>query len=324
MLPQVNIWLDVIGWVAIVGMSAVFLGAYLPTNIISGRFKQKFVDKNWWYLKAMHEPLSKEYVNVVYMRTWHWINLISFLAFFITGFYIRYPYFEAGRLLMRNIHLTAAYINIVNFVYRLYWTMTGPDRKNFKFDRSDIHTMIENTKYYLYLSKSYPHEKKFHPAQRGVYIVMALLFAVMIFTGACLLWPTVLLGPVSGLLGGVAAGAAWMRVVHATVFRLLLLIVIAHAFLGIMETWPTLKFFWFGIQSPELIEATEYIESHAHGHDDHGGGHGDGEHEKEHPEEPILIPTNSEDELPETVLAEESTGAEAEMENADGKHEEEN
>lgn len=263
MLPEVNIWMDVIGWVVIIGAIAFFLGVHFPANVIAGRVKERFVDKHWWYLEALHEPLPDEYVNIVLQRTWHWINLISFITFFVTGFLIRYPFF-IGREMMRNFHLIAAYINIVNFSIRLLWTILSKDRKNFTFDRSDIKTLIENGKYYLFLSKSYPHEKKFHPIQRATYIMMALLFSIMIYTGASILWPGVFINFISASFGGEAAAVAWIRITHSAVARIFFLVMFAHAYLGIMETWPTLKYFWFGIKPPDSV-----YKFNEHGHGDH-------------------------------------------------------
>lgn len=278
MFAEINIWLDVIGWVSVLGIGLVFLGVHIPALIISGRLKERFIRKHWWYLEAMHEPLPEEYANIALQRTWHWINLLTFITFFVTGTYIRYPFFDGGRELMRNIHLFAAYIAVINFAVRISWTLTGKDRKNFKFDRSDIKVLIANLKYYLFLAGSYPHEKKFHPVQRATYVVMALLFPIMIYSGAAMVWPGIFAMPFAGLTGGLASATTWMRLTHAAVFRIYVLIFIAHGYLGIMETWPTLKFFWFGIKPDQVIKL--------HHHGDH---HEEAHHDKHSPaHEPIL------------------------------------
>lgn len=274
MLAEINIWLDVVFFLGLTGVSLGLLFVYVPANIIGGRLQDRFLRNKWWYLEAMHAPLPEEYDNIILQRTWHWVNLISFLVFFVSGTYIRYPFYEGGREFMRNLHLFFAYVNIINYLVRITWTIAGPDRKNFTFDKSDIKTLIENLKYYLFFAKSYPHEKKFHPSQRFTYIMMAALFPVMIYTGAALVWP-VLAAPFSALAGGEAAGVAIMRLIHAVVFRAFLIIVLAHGFLGICETFPTLKYFWFGIHIPQNL-------SHGHGHDDHDDDHGHDDHAESH------------------------------------------
>lgn len=281
MLADLNIWFDVVFWLGLIGILLGLLGVYVPANIIGGRLQDRFLRNKWWYLEAMHAPLPEEYANVVLQRTWHWVNLVSFLAFFVSGFYIRYPFYDGGREFMRNLHLFFAYINIVNYLVRVGWTITGQDRNNFTFDKSDIKTFIENLKYYTFFAGSYPHEKKFHPMQRMTYIMMALLFPIMIYSGAALIWPGLFASWMGGLFGGEAGAVAAMRLLHGGVFRLYLIIVIAHGVLGIGETFPTLKFLWFGIHIPQELKHGHGHGDDDHGHSDHGeDNHGHGKHEE--------------------------------------------
>jgi Ni/Fe-hydrogenase b-type cytochrome subunit len=259
MLPLVNIWLDVAGWVILALLVAALFGAHLSGNIIMGRVSERFIRKKWWYLDALHEPLPKEYVNIILQRTWHWVNLMCFIGFFATGIYIRYPFiYEGARPLISRMHILLAYINIINFSIRIIWTLSTKDRKNFTFDRSDIDTLIKNVKYYIFLRKDYPHTKKFHPVQRATYVSMVVLFIPQILTGLVLLWPQIFGIFLSPIFGGLASAVAWSRIVHTFIFRVFLYIVIAHAYLAILETWPTLKYLWFGIVPQQTIHIGEH------------------------------------------------------------------
>jgi Ni,Fe-hydrogenase I cytochrome b subunit len=249
----VNIWVDVIGHIVILGMLGVLV-VWFSGTVITGRFTEKFIRKHWAFLDHLHEPLGHEFP--IPIRIWHWTNLISFIVFFASGLYIRYPYFYGGMDVMKKLHYFFMYVAAIAFVLRLSWTLSTDDRKNFKFYKDEISLLWEVPMYYLFIRPGYPHIHKFHPMQRGTYWTMALLFPIQAYTGFSLMWPQQLLGFISGPFGGVAAAAAWMRLTHSVIMRIYLVLVLLHAYLAIVEAWPKLKCMWFWIE-PEIPHLDE-------------------------------------------------------------------
>ena len=247
MLAQANLWSDIIGVILI--LVAAFIPVYFfGMNLVTGRLKERFIDKHWHLLEVLHEPWEEEHPMPI--RIWHWINLCGFVIFFASGFYIRYPYFSGGREIMRYLHYVAMYAVVGAFTYRMIFMFTSGDWKNFTYNRKDLPVVIQVTLYYVGLRSEYPHIKKYHPIQRGSYIAIYALLPIQALTGFALIWPTVLLAPFAGLFGGVAHVAAWTRLAHSIIMRIFLVLVATHGPLAIYEGYPAFKHFWFGIETP--------------------------------------------------------------------------
>lgn len=253
MYAIVNIWVDVISFIIFVGMAA-FLLIWFIGLVLSSRFTERFIRKHWSFMDHLEEPLGHEFP--IPLRIWHWINLISFTVLITSGLYIRYPFFEGATDIMKKLHYAFMYIVVINFLWRVTYTILTEDRKNFKFSRQDIPLLWQVPLYYMFIKPDYPHLAKFHPIQRGTYWIMGLLLPIQAFTGFSLMWPQALLGWISGPFGGVAAAAAWMRLIHSVIFRIYFYLVMIHAYLAITETWPKLKVFWFWLE-PEIPHLKE-------------------------------------------------------------------
>lgn len=247
MYAIINVWVDVIGHIIYLGLLGIIVIWFIGF-VLSSRFTERYIRKHWEFMDHLEEPLGHEFP--VPTRIWHWINLISFIALIASGLYIRYPYFEGGMDFMKKVHYVFMYIVAINFVWRFTWTILTEDRKNFKFYRDELSLLWQVPLYYMFIRPSYPHMRKFHPMQRGTYWIFALLFPIQAYTGFSLMWPETLLGWISGPFGGVAAAAAWMRLIHSIIFRIYFILMTMHAYLVIMEGWPKLKIFWFGIETP--------------------------------------------------------------------------
>lgn len=247
MLAQANLWSDSLGIVLIV-VTAIIPIYFFGMNLLTGRLKERFIKYHWHLLEVIHIPWEEEHPMPI--RIWHWINFVGFFVFFVSGFYIRYPFFSGGREIMRYLHYVAMYAVVGAFIYRMWFMFTTNDYENFKYSRKDLPVLLQVVMYYVGLRGGYDHVSKYHVIQRGSYIVIYALLPIQAFTGFALVWPEALLGWASGPLGGVAAAAAWARLAHSMIMRVYLLLAITHGSLSFYEGFPSVKYFWFGMKDP--------------------------------------------------------------------------
>ncbi len=272
MLASVNVWLDIISALVAVGIVLGFVVPHIIGSIVTGRVREHFIEKKWGPVEhRAHDPETYGYGHPyaddfpVTARAWHWINIISFFFLAVSGIYIRYPYFDGGREIMRYIHYLFMYIVTINLLFRVY--LLKNDWRNYLiFDMYDLKIAPSILKYYAFIGPPYEHKKKYNPIQRQTYPMLWALIGLQALTGFIIFWPGMVPGFISGIIGGTASLAAWMRVVHSANMRIMLFVVTIHSYLGIMEDYPVLKFFWFG-KEPDW-------ESLKHdGHGDHGDTH---------------------------------------------------
>ncbi len=258
MLETLNIWVDVIGFVVAAGVFFGFLVPHFIGSIITGRVKRHFVDDYWDPLAhRMHDPHTYHYKQPLGpdfkppVRVWHWINIVSFIILLVSGLYIRYPWFEGGREIMRMAHYFFMYIITINLIFRLIYLYIEGDWGDYlKFDLDDIKQAPSIMMYYMFVGPPYEHKKKFNVLQRPTYPAIWALLGLQAISGF-IIWNPAIGGPLVSLAGGPADLAAWMRLLHNVNMRLLVLIGTMHSYLAIMEDYPVLNVFWFW-KEPDL------------------------------------------------------------------------
>ncbi len=273
MLEAANVWVDVVGFVVAAGVFFGFLVPHFIGSILTGRVKKHFVDNYWDPLAhRMHDPHNYHYRQPLGpdfkkpVRVWHWINIVSFIILLVSGLYIRYPWFEGGREIMRNLHYVFMYIITVNLIFRMIYLYIAKDWGDYlKFDLDDIKQAPSILKYYMFIGPPYEHTKKFNAVQRPTYPMIWIMLALQAVTGF-IIWNPALGGPLAGLAGGPADLAAWMRLLHQVNMRIMVLIATIHSYLGIMEDYPVLALFWFW-KEPDMSKYDH------EGEDDHGAEH---------------------------------------------------
>ncbi|MFH1736853.1 MAG: cytochrome b/b6 domain-containing protein [Actinomycetota bacterium] len=259
MLAEVNVWADIIA-TALVAIGLIFGIFQVVGNIVTGRFKRKFVEKQWPHHDAVVPPLPK---------IMHGVHLTSMIALWISGLYIRFPFFTNGRDMMKYIHFVAMYAVIIIFVMRLWYAFTR-DGKEFTITWADVKNFPRVLMYYLFLAKSYPHRMKYNPLQKMTYgYLFPVFLTIMAFTGFGLMWPKPVLGWVAPYAGGVAATAAWARIIHFLSAMILLMFTMIHLTLSFIEDYPALMIF-FGLAHQEVHEESEPQDA-PKPHDDHKG-----------------------------------------------------
>lgn len=276
MLETLNIWVDVVGFVVAAGMLFGFVIPHFIGSIVTGRVKKHFVDDYWDPLAhRMHDPHNYHYKQPIGpdfappVRVWHWINIVSFIILLVSGLYIRYPWFEGGREIMRMAHYFFMYVITINLIFRMVYLYIAGDWADYlKFDLDDIKQAPSIMKYYLFIGPPYEHRKKFNPLQRPTYPAIWALLGLQALTGF-IIWNPAIGGPLTSLAGGPADLAAWMRLLHNVNMRILVLIGTIHSYLGIMEDYPVLNVFWFW-KDPDMAKYEH--DEHHHEEEAHGSG----------------------------------------------------
>ena len=137
----------------------------------------------------------RAYVWELPVRIFHWLNMLAIFVLMATGIYIGKPFASAGipeeayysNLMgwMRYIHFFAAFLFVINLMFRLYWVVIGN-----KFATSNPlrwmlwKEVVETVKYYLFLKNKKPHYVGHNPlAQLSYWIFIGLGSWIVMLTG---------------------------------------------------------------------------------------------------------------------------------------------
>ncbi len=240
MLAEVNVWADIIA-TALVGIALFFWVFQIVGNIVTGRFKRKFGQGQWPHHDAIVPPAPK---------IMHGIHVLSMITLWVSGFYIRFPFFSGGRNMMKYAHFVAMYAVIIIFVMRLWYAFTR-DGREFVITLADVKNFPRVLMYYMFLGKSYPHRMKYNPLQKMTYgYLFPVFLTIMAITGFGLMWPQTVYGWAAAFTGGAASAAAWGRVIHFLCAAILLMFTMIHLCLSFIEDYPALMIF-FGLAHQE-------------------------------------------------------------------------
>jgi Ni/Fe-hydrogenase 1 B-type cytochrome subunit len=240
-LTDLNIWLDVafptLEVVVLIGFILHFVA-----SIFVGRFRKMWLEGHWTF---HDKPEAARPIM-------HVINLSSFVLLIFTGMYIRFPWFDGGRDIMRIIHYVAMTVVILNYLTRIWYAFFSKrrDYKEFAIGLPDIKSAIGVVSYYLYLKPDKPHIAKYNVLQKTLYVTLAVMIPVQAYTGLSLLQQQFVFGYSprylltfwwASLFGGLAMAGAWMRLVHYTFNWLFIVMVTIHAYMALSQDAPS---FW--------------------------------------------------------------------------------
>lgn len=132
---------------------------------------------------------KRVYVWEIPVRLFHWLLVLSMIAFTVTGLYIGNPYIQAYSSeqyimgTMRFIHFVTAYVFLMIIIIRIYWSLVGNKYAHvtgwFPFTSSKFSEMGRELKYYMLISKKSGSEGLGHTALGG--LVMFFIFLVFFF-----------------------------------------------------------------------------------------------------------------------------------------------
>ncbi|NLU47181.1 MAG: Ni/Fe-hydrogenase, b-type cytochrome subunit [Syntrophomonadaceae bacterium] len=183
----------------------------------------------------------------VWIRIFHWINMVAIMLLIFTGFYIHAP--QSFRLFgnmdgARMVHFAMAYVLCFGVVLRVYYAIAAKDAKNIVFNpKTDIPNLPSMMKYYLFMSDSHPYYGKYNPGQKAMYTGWLVMAIIQIITGFILYKPQVAFW---ANLGDYLGGDIAIRMVHLIVTWLFVLTILAHVYLDISEGIPVLKSMFTG------------------------------------------------------------------------------
>jgi Ni/Fe-hydrogenase 1 B-type cytochrome subunit len=146
----------------------------------------------------VYKPIKNEvraYVWELPIRIFHWLNMLAIFVLMGTGIYIGQPmtaaiipeeaYYSNLMGWMRYIHFFAAFIFVINLMFRLYWVAMGN-----KFATSNPlrlifwKELVETVKFYLFLKNKKPHYVGHNPlAQLSYWIFIGLGSWIVMLTG---------------------------------------------------------------------------------------------------------------------------------------------
>ncbi|MGE5379962.1 MAG: Ni/Fe-hydrogenase, b-type cytochrome subunit [Methylocystaceae bacterium] len=196
--------------------------------------------------------VKMEQRHPIWVRIFHWTNMISITLLILSGFYIHAPL--AFRLFKnmdnaRMLHFILAMVLCVGVVGRVYYALATKDYKNIWFDvKNDPKKFPSMIKYYTFFTDKHPHYGKYNPGQKMMYSGWLGLALIQIITGFVLYKPNTFLW-LGGFLGGLVA----VRLIHLVVTWLFVLSILAHVYLDISEGIPVLISMFTG-KIPEGFE----------------------------------------------------------------------
>jgi Ni,Fe-hydrogenase I cytochrome b subunit len=262
-LAQVNVWLDVVFTTVYVIMMVV-LPIHFLASIPVGRFRKKWILKQWPEHDEPHPPALPKYI--------HFQHLTMMFVLGFTGLAIRFPFIDGGRTTLRYIHYVAMIVVTLTFFWRLWYAFASKRRdwRAFAITGKDVKSTPGVLLYYSFISNSKPHTDKYNVMQKFAYLCFALFMAMQMLCGFALLefWkiPFLNITPSNLLLGwwlapmagGLAMAVAWMRILHYALTWMFIILTTVHVYLSATEDIPVTKdFFGFG-------EHSETEDGHGH------------------------------------------------------------
>lgn len=246
-LLQINVTLDIV-FVLLYIAVWLFLGWHLTWDIKTGRFRKKFIEGKWPEHDHGPPPAAPKLLHATHM--------FSMILLALSGLYIRFPYFDGGRIFMRNVHYFFMVVVTINLVWRVWYAFRSKnaDWREFAITRKDLSTAAGVLKYYGYLSDEKPHVAKYNVMQKMSYLLFLFMMIVQAYTGFALLTGKFIFGYsprellvgwwLGGLLGAVDLAGWYARTVHYILTWGFIIMTTMHVYLSATVDIPvTLNFF---------------------------------------------------------------------------------
>jgi len=263
-LVELNVWLDIIFTALFVGV-LLFLVLHFTLFVTTGRFRKCFIEGHW----AEHDSRPPAKPKVL-----HAVHMVSMIFLGFSGMYLRFPFFDSNRVVMRGVHYVFMIIVIVVLVWRVlyaFYSKTNADWREFAVGKKDLDTMLGVLAYYGYFSNNKPHVAKYNVMQKLCYILFLFMMIAQAITGLLIWrWQVPVVGvSLYGLTAALAGGTGiWLiRSLHYVINWLFIIMTTVHLYLAATADLPCALDF-FGIKELEVVEG-----GHGHGDHDTAGGH---------------------------------------------------
>lgn len=181
--------------------------------------------------------IQKIYLYPVWLRLWHWLNVLAFLVLIVTGLNLQYadPSVQFFRFDVAVTWHNVAGISLV--VFYIVFIMGNIFTRNSKFYRikrkNFLRKLMKQFRFYTYgmFKKEDPpfpitKKRKFNPLQLASYVgVMYILMPLVIISGFGLLFPEIVVIDVFGM-----SGLHLTDLLHITTGFLLSIFMIIHIY----------------------------------------------------------------------------------------------
>lgn len=189
------------------------------------------------------------YLYPLWLRSWHWVNVVLFLILIITGLSLQYS--NPDYLMIRfdkavSFHNLSGILMTVNFIVFLLSNQLTSNKKYYKFNKKKIYKrLLKQFRFYTY--GLFKHEqppfpvtkkRKFNPMQKMSYlVVMYFLMPIVIISGFGLLYPEINIPNVFG-----TSGIHITDLVHITSGFLLSIFMVIHVYFCTIGAKPISNF----------------------------------------------------------------------------------
>lgn len=180
---------------------------------------------------------EKIYLYPLWVRIWHWINAILFIALIITGLSMQYS--DPGKALIPfessvYWHNIAGILLIVDYLIFIIGNAKTFNGKYYKLQHRNWFKNIQKQFYYYIIGifkKQDPpfeinEERKFNPLQKVAYVTSMYVFIpLVIITGVALLFPEIIVAKIFGV-----SGILLTSLLHITVGFFLTIFLLIHLY----------------------------------------------------------------------------------------------
>ena len=180
-------------------------------------------------------------------RLFHGVNLISFAALAVSGYYIYRPFAPGLMGAMKTIHYFFMFVISANLVARVYYAFFGRyrDAGVFAFRGADLKTLGPMVGYYLTL-RPRPRTDRLNPLQKIAYLAAVGMLVLQAVTGFSLYWPNSVLGAVVRAVGGLHN----LRLIHIALMWIFFAGILIHLYLVLTEAYDDFLLMFFGRLRP--------------------------------------------------------------------------
>ncbi len=126
----------------------------------------------------------------------------------------------------RHWHFALMWILVVNGLVYLTFIYLHGEWRDLVPRRGDVRDAIAMVKFYLFVSKTHPHQGKHNAMQKATYFALPILAIAQVLTGLAI-WKPVQLGWITAIFGGYV----WARYWHFMTMVLLIVLSFVHIFM---------------------------------------------------------------------------------------------
>ncbi len=156
---------------------------------------------------------NRLYLYPIWLRIWHMINALLFLALIVTGLSMQYSPVENPLIEFQTaiaVHNIAGILIIAAYIIFMVTNFSSSNKKYYVMKKKGLmDRLMKQSRYYAYgmfkgESTPFPvtEDEKFNPLQKLSYVgVIYILLPILMITGLALLYPEFIVHKVFGLNG---------------------------------------------------------------------------------------------------------------------------